>query len=164
MHGATPTGGVLWALWAVEAAIIVGFPLLTAWSQARTPFCESCNAWCVEKKGLFHTELAEREEVVSHLATNDLDWVERLGPSRSNDTWLRFDFYECGCRQTATLSVARVVATVKDGKRQLSDDLWVEHTLVPAAVATHAIAIAQRFQQLEPAAVMSAEPQQAAAA
>jgi hypothetical protein len=164
MHGATPTGGVLWALWAVEAAIILGFPLVAAWGVARAPFCEACRTWCEEKKGLFHTEVADKEEVVSRLAIKDLTWFAALGPARSNDSWLRLDFHECGCRHTATLSAVHVTATVKDGKRELKDSPWLEHVLVGQDVATQAIAIAQRFQQLEPAQPMEAPGSPAVAA
>jgi hypothetical protein len=40
--GATPTGGALYAIWGIEALIILVPAILIALS-ADTPFCEPCN-------------------------------------------------------------------------------------------------------------------------
>lgn len=45
--GATPTGGALYAIWGIEALIILVPAILIALS-ADTPFCEPCNQWSNE--------------------------------------------------------------------------------------------------------------------
>ena len=47
----TPTGGALYAVWGLEALIIVGVALYMVASSANdTPFCEECNQWADEEK------------------------------------------------------------------------------------------------------------------
>lgn len=47
----TPTGGALYAVWGLEALIIVGVALYMVASNANdTPFCEECNQWADEEK------------------------------------------------------------------------------------------------------------------
>lgn len=47
IFGTTPSGGLLWALWAVEAALIVGVAyLVSTFHFDRRMFCESCDVWC----------------------------------------------------------------------------------------------------------------------
>lgn len=45
----TPSGLFLWALWAIEAVVIVGGTTATVWVTVRDQvFCEECQAWCLE--------------------------------------------------------------------------------------------------------------------
>lgn len=47
----TPTGGVLYAVWGIEALVIVGFAMYLVKSSANdTPFCEECNQWADDEK------------------------------------------------------------------------------------------------------------------
>ena len=50
--GSTPTGGILWALWLVEAALLVGIPTWLGLMVPRKPFCESTNEWLSEERAL----------------------------------------------------------------------------------------------------------------
>ncbi|WP_299462031.1 hypothetical protein [uncultured Microscilla sp.] len=47
----TPTGGALYAVWGIEAAIIIGVALFMVNSSANdTPFCEECKQWADQEK------------------------------------------------------------------------------------------------------------------
>lgn len=48
ISGGTPSGITLWILWAIEAAVIIGFPLFVATSAiSHEMFCENCQTWCL---------------------------------------------------------------------------------------------------------------------
>ena len=44
IRGSTPTGGALYTVWAIEAALIGGITMLMG-SSTVVPFCESCQLW-----------------------------------------------------------------------------------------------------------------------
>lgn len=46
-----PTGGALYAVWAIEALLILGGALFLVYANTNdTPFCEECNKWADEEK------------------------------------------------------------------------------------------------------------------
>ncbi|TPG67515.1 hypothetical protein [Hymenobacter nivis] len=49
LKSSTPTGLLLWAIWLVEAAIIVGGAYLVAAAQAHEPFSEATDTWADEE-------------------------------------------------------------------------------------------------------------------
>ncbi|AWM33131.1 hypothetical protein [Hymenobacter nivis] len=49
LKSTTPSGLVLWAIWLIEATIIVGGAYLMAAAQAQEPFSEATGAWADEE-------------------------------------------------------------------------------------------------------------------
>jgi hypothetical protein len=48
------TGAELWAIWACEAAVIIGFGIFLAyWLVNLKPFCEGCGQWCKKMGNIF---------------------------------------------------------------------------------------------------------------
>ncbi len=48
IFGWTPSGFSLWAIWAIEAAVIVGIGTLSAGGVVDVPFCEDTGQWATE--------------------------------------------------------------------------------------------------------------------
>lgn len=48
IFGWTPTGGALWAIWGIEAVVIVGMGTISAHGVIDIPFCEDTGQWTTE--------------------------------------------------------------------------------------------------------------------
>lgn len=122
----TPTGAVLWALWGVEALLIIGPSLLIAIINS-DPFCERCNTWCSKEQRLKERTLGD---VDPGLLKDPKSWrglrmLDRLSPRAPDDTdWLRLDLHVCDpeCRKTQALDVVRV-STRQDSDGQMKEDV-----------------------------------------
>ncbi|GMU63247.1 MAG: hypothetical protein AMXMBFR34_50100 [Myxococcaceae bacterium] len=139
LKGATPTGGVLWALWAVEGLILVGLPTFLALASVDTPYCEACESWCGETKGVRVTDVpADGEATVLALAErDDVAALSALGVSHEGTPFLRWDLHACGCGETSTLCASKVTPTVdKQGKPGEETTLWLSHWLLQKSQAS----------------------------
>jgi hypothetical protein len=146
--GATPTGGVLWVMWAIEAAILIGFPLVTGLGVANEPYCEHCDTWCGHAKALFITPPVERAETAEHLERLDFGWLSTMGsvsrppPPR----FTRWDLYECGCRATNAVSAVGIEVKVDDkGEAQVTESPVLSGLLLAPDVVPAFRAIAQQL-------------------
>lgn len=112
--GATPTGGLLWVLWACEAAIIVGVVAWVSSLMVADPYCEACDTWCTARQGLATSAQGDVSSLREALERKDFAGaLAAVGPASPAAGWLRYDVHECGsCGATNTLSVIPV--TVKD--------------------------------------------------
>ncbi|MGI4884569.1 MAG: hypothetical protein ACRYFR_06380 [Janthinobacterium lividum] len=91
LRGATPSGLLLWAIWLVEALVIVGGAYLLAATQAHEPFSEATNAWAAEET-LAHPvgyiqhaadarqalETGQFHVLTPHVAASELDQFARV--------------------------------------------------------------------------------------
>jgi len=148
--GATPTGGVLWVMWAIEAGILLGFPLVTGLSVANEPYCEHCDTWCGHVKALFITPPLERAETAEHLERLDFGWLSTMGsvsrppPPR----FTRWDLYECGCRATNAVSAVGVEVKVDEkGEAQVTESPVLSGLLLAPDAVPAFRAIAQQLAQ-----------------
>ena len=48
---ATITGGAMWALWGLEAFLVVAGAMIGGLASAASPFCEDCHRWCETRHG-----------------------------------------------------------------------------------------------------------------
>lgn len=133
IKGLTPTGGVLWALWAIEAGILIVLPLMMGLAVADEPFCEHCDRWCEHTPALFLTPSVKKEEAAQHLERRDFAWLQGLGlvqrppPPR----FTRWDLYECGCRATNAVSAIDIEVGVDDsGKQKVTETPLVQRFLL----------------------------------
>jgi len=147
IHGATPTGFVLWVLWAVEAAIIIGLPVVTGLAVAREPFCEHCDAWCTHTKGAFVTSTVVKEEAAEHLERHDFAWLLSFTALQGQpETFTRWDLFECGCRATNAVSAVDVTVGVdSNGKAKVTETPLLAALLLPPDVLPAFHAVAQRL-------------------
>jgi hypothetical protein len=121
LKGATPTGGLLWALWACEALIIVVGTVVVARGHVDEPFCEDCERWCEEEKGIAVTGPAEAGMLRERLEASDFAALKALPPATQTAT-TRFDLHQCPqCHATSTLTAKAITVTEKNGKSSTSE-------------------------------------------
>lgn len=116
------TGGALWFVWVVEAAIIFWFALKWAWRVANErPFCESCGRWCGTARSIGDTVAMDGASLRQRLEAGDWAVFSQLvlypgGPGH----YLRWEQCTCpACKQFSTLSVTDVNVT-SDGRGRTS--------------------------------------------
>lgn len=120
ISGATPTGGILYALWAIEAfAVIGGTTYIVTGAISEAPFCEESDAWAEKRTqiGTFKpiADPAQFKQAVSH--GNFSAFSKELKLSQPGDMqFTSLDVYECEqCRTFLTLDVHNV--TLKFDKK-----------------------------------------------
>jgi len=119
----TPTGIVLYAIWAGEAVIITGMSGFIAWRSLRhTPFCEICRRWVKDKK-----ELPARESVVAGrtiraaLEAGDLGPLQALKPVPfKRKAWTEIELLRCPQCDEFHLLTVKSVRVTKDSKGKQS--------------------------------------------
>jgi hypothetical protein len=135
IHGATPTGAVLWTLWGLEAAIILGCGSLIASALVSAPFCEACGAWTQERADAARVAAAAGADDLKRLADNrQIAHLAGFGPPPPEATeWLRLDLHSCQkCTHFHTLDVHRVHVKFEKGKRTEEKTAILENLLVTA--------------------------------
>lgn len=149
LKGATPTGAILWILWAIEAAILVGLPVVMGLTVAEEPYCEHCESWCTHTKALFLTPLVEKEVAAEKLERKDFQWVESLGGLERPPPpkFTRWDLFECGCRATNAVSAIGIEVGVDDqGKQKVTESPLVKTVLLAPDVVPAFRSLAHRME------------------
>lgn len=111
ISGATPSGAVLWILWAVEALIILGAAGLVAKSMSGDGvFCEQCGDWCEGTEMIARTAHGNPSDVVAKIEGKDFPAVQALGPVAAGArSWMHLTLAHCkSCDETIVLSMNSV--------------------------------------------------------
>lgn len=154
LKGMAPTGGVLWALWGIEAAIILGLGVTVGLGMVREPFCEACNRWCAEVKGIAVLGSTSKDEIVPRLEQGDYA-VLREPPPPTEAAYTRIDLHQCpSCKGTTTLTATGVtVVPKKGGKPEVKERVLLEFLLLPEAdLSTLQTVLAERAAREAPLA------------
>jgi len=133
IHGATPTGALLWALWGVEALIIFGGSAFASFAViSDAPFCESCSRWSQKEAGVCKSASGDIDELRPKLEAKSFAAIEQLGKVKEESSgFYRFDLRSCPrCHQTNTLTLQAVKIELKNGKAQTSEKALVDHLLL----------------------------------
>ncbi|HEX3131492.1 MAG TPA: hypothetical protein VH394_29415 [Thermoanaerobaculia bacterium] len=134
IKGSTPTGGVLWAVWGLEALLIGGASFLVAKSMMDSdPYCESCGSWCTEEGNIAELQPCDPAELKRHMESKDLGFLERLGGRAADaSNWMQVGLHKCKqCGMTNTLKVDEVTVKVdKKNKESKSTKTVLENLLV----------------------------------
>ncbi len=152
-----PTGFVLWILWGIEAAIVLGAAVAVGGILVDIDvFCESCEAWCAEEREVCVLNAAGPGELKQRLEAKDFGYLKKLGARSSGaQAWVRVDLHACpACRATNTLTVKSTTVSVdKEGKKSESSKDVVDRLLISSSEAD---AIRQLGQKLSAAAAAAA--------
>ncbi len=132
IRGAAPKGLVLWGMWAVEAACVVGAAtfgaMATSWNEV---FCERCGCWCDDTKLRFG--FGDQPHLLFELGPDNLAPLAELQPrAPRNQDHVRLDIWQCkSCHETSVLQVNRVsISRDKDGKRVENADAITKRLIV----------------------------------
>lgn len=124
ISGTTPTGGILYAFWAIEAIAVIGGPAYIVTKElSETPFCEESDAW-VDKKsqiGVFKPIANPRQFKQTISQGNFAAIFNELKPIQPGDTqFTSLEVHECEhCRKLITLNVNDIkIKLDKKGKAE----------------------------------------------
>lgn len=137
LKGLTPTGGLLWALWALEAAIIAGVVVLVARESVSSPFCEGCDRWCEEQKAFAVLGPTKKDALAPRLEQGDYAVFQEM-TATNDSTFTRLDLHQCPqCLGSAALTATSVTVTVKKGKQETDETVLLKFLLLsPSDVST----------------------------
>ena len=156
----TPSGGALWTIWALEAAILYAVALAVAYGEMESePFCENCQVWCPRKEAVVNVAPApDGEELKRRMEARDIKFLEQLGPMpESALAWEQIDLHSCPkCNSTNTLSVQHV--TVKIEKKETKQDTseTISKIVLTVSDADQVRRLGEKFKTALPAAAASA--------
>jgi hypothetical protein len=131
-------GTALWAVWLVEAAIVIGCSL---WIQIAIlglhAFCERCERWCSRGAKIVLALPQSLTQLKLELEANDLRSLESLGPATPGGDHLLAELDSCPqCRQLDTLSLT--LTTIRKnrlGKPTIRKKKVLAHLLIAPAPA-----------------------------
>jgi hypothetical protein len=114
-------GPVLWVLWVVEAAVVLGIGSQVPVRMLRhLAYCEPCDRWCDRHQAAVSVGYGDESALRSRLERKDLAVLQELGqPDLDGPHRFRVDLDNCPhCQDTHLLSVFRVDVTYRKGNRQ----------------------------------------------
>jgi hypothetical protein len=135
LKGATPTGGALYAVWGIEAAVIVAasyFGAIGAYSEE--PFCENCNQWT--KIVPLTDRLEHPEDFAAFLegleAKNYVVLTELRNTKSSEPVKMKVDLLDCSsCSKVHYLRITLLVMGFDDdGKAETKETLLVHNLFI----------------------------------
>jgi hypothetical protein len=138
IFGWTPTGFALYAIWFIEAAMIIGGAFLVALvALGRKPFCEECDDWTHESVVSSRLQpIANPKELISSLEQHDMSVLTNLQLVDHNDVLrTKVSFHKCdGCGGSKYLTVDQITVSFDDeGKAEEEVDDIVENLLLSSS-------------------------------
>ena len=139
IFGWMPTGAALYAIWAVEAAMIAGSAVFASFAYAGASdntFCESCRKWT---KDIYISpllaDIADPEAFARRLERGDyapLTALARIEMVSPPNTYTRYTIQGCPkCEEFFCLDVKRVDVTLDDkDKRKEEETLLLDNLIV----------------------------------
>jgi hypothetical protein len=137
--GVPVTGVLLWVVWGAEAlTVLVGPTVMASAALTSEPFCESCDEWCYEDKGLVTLADAKRGELRRRLEAKDFEYLKTVG-ARKEGEWesCRLSLYHCKqCDRTNALTVKHEKTTFDSkGRSKTNSNTFVNQLLLTASEA-----------------------------
>ena len=123
------SGGILMALWAIEALILVGGPIFFVNAQGKNDnvFCEECNAWADNEKVFkkISPDPLSKEQLEGMIHSNRLSELFELKDMMGEPAYYKVQLTSCEkCSSKYYLSVASIVHTKnKKGEDQEDETL-----------------------------------------
>jgi hypothetical protein len=148
-------GAMLWAVWGLEAAFVLGAAAFgAAIPAADGVYCEHCRRWCADSDSVMCVADDEASEpLVRRIIDGDLDALAQMeAPVPDQSTWLNVAVAACeGCGRTNTFTLERVTRTFdKEGNEKLSTDPLVDRWLLSKEQVQKVRETASRsFEKLE---------------
>jgi hypothetical protein len=133
--GTTPTGAALYAIWGIEAAVIIGTSIFGALAAYSTePFCENCNQWTKVVKLTDRLEPTEDfEALIKGLETKDYSVLTKLRNTKSSTpVKIKVDLLDCSsCSKVHYLRLTLNVRSFDDeGKEEVTDTVLINNLFI----------------------------------
>jgi len=131
--GEATKGLALWAIWFLEAALVIGMALFAGIGVLNhRPFCEACGRWCKRGANLILAPPQDVAQLKLQLEATDFRPLENLGPGNKCTDHLLVALDSCEqCREFHTMSLTHVtIRRSKMGKPTVSNKMIVQHLLV----------------------------------
>jgi len=141
--GATPTGGALYAIWGIEALIILVPAILIALS-ADTPFCEPCNQWSNESSCSVTFGIPEDlDRFRQSLEDADYSPLFENALMSPEAACLQAKIHQCpNCDESTWLQVELVKTWINEkGEAQSSTETVVKHLIIDRKHANALLAL-----------------------
>jgi len=130
-HDSPTAGAALWAVWLIEALLIVGFGMLVTFGLVkRQPFCEKCEGWCSKTEKLYFAPTLPPVDVKTKLESRQFECLQQLGQGSARGSHFRVVLHSCtSCGMLNTLTLIK--AFPKDQK-VLIDKLLISSSEIDA--------------------------------
>jgi len=134
MFGHTPSGFSLYAIWAIEALMIVGLSILIAWGAVGSrPFCESCKKWVDATHEISPLAPIENPESMKQSleALNYDDLMALNFVEEGSTAFSKVTLMQCaGCQAKQYLTLQAVTVKVDSDKSKSEDESDVVENLI----------------------------------
>ncbi|MBB6498550.1 hypothetical protein [Pedobacter cryoconitis] len=127
----TVSGGLLWFIWAVEALIIIGLPiLLSGVGKASMPFSELNNSWMEEREldGKLKP-VVNKEELIAELGRGNFKILKDFLPAQNaDDNYATVRIYESPNDPERYLTITNINHTInKKGESKKTEQTILEY-------------------------------------
>jgi hypothetical protein len=126
IFGWTPTGAALFAIWGIEAIMVIGTSALASWGVvSSTPFCEHCNRWVEDRNSITPLEpIVDPDQFKSKLERSGAEVVKALKKiNAGNDAYTQLDLINCpGCEYSYYLSLKSINVEVDSKGKEKKDE------------------------------------------
>lgn len=161
IKGFTPSGGLLYLAWLLEAVVIVGWPAWLGGQAAEQPYCESCGDWIEASRGVLLFGYNPGVDVDEMIRRWDVGTLLALAPAGTDDldNWNLIDRIDCpSCDGFTAVGVLKIVWSHDDhGQLQQATERQVEpHLIPPEQLALLEGLVAEREAAAEEAAAAEA--------
>lgn len=132
------SGTFLWIIWGIEAAGLIGVPVMLSWSEVSSRvFCEDCDSWAEEDKNVAQFVHGDEESLKSKFLAQDLSFFDESKPLSQNSLlFYSIDEELCRkCNNLFALSLRRNELSISDDKVSNSVSTIFEDLLI--SKATH---------------------------
>ena len=133
LFGWTPTGMALYAVWALEAIMIVGLCATLAWTVVNMPFCERCNKWIEAEESIGPlAPIANPDELKAQLERGDYTFFDSLKKNTdAESSHAKVSIRHCpGCLQAFFLSVKSVAVKLDSDKKKEEEETTIIENLI----------------------------------
>ncbi len=136
IRGFTPSGWFLWAIWGIEAVVIILGTMAVAGSSLDDDvFCERCSSWCDYNESFARWAVPETgEELVAMAQGNEEALLAALPMPAAAPGCVSVDTWKCqGCLQTAALRLKGKKRSFEKGEMKEDDGKELSPVLVVTA-------------------------------
>jgi hypothetical protein len=131
--GGPITGWLLVLFWVAEIGTILVVSLVASTLYASVPFCESCQEWANQEKGVARLDATGDEPAWQQVLGGDLPALAEFSPSRGvAPQFVRLDLARCPrCDNSRFLSIHKVQVTVdKNGNPTEKEEQLITNAMI----------------------------------